>query len=132
MSVSENKETIRKMFIELGNGNAAAFLGAMADDVQFTLIGTTKFSGVFKGKQELAGKLLGPLGAALDGGLVITPDNLIADGDFVAMQARGKSIGKNGKRYDNTYCQVFKFSGGKIKEVTEYLDTELVTSVFGK
>lgn len=132
MSASENKETIRKMFIELGSGNAAAFLSAMADDVQFTLIGTTKFSGVFKGKQELAGKLLGPLGAALEGGLVITPDNLIADGDFVAMQARGKSIGKNGKRYDNTYCQVFKFSGGKIKEVTEYLDTELVTSVFGK
>lgn len=132
MSASENKEIIQKMFIELGNGNAAAFLGAMADDVQFTLIGTTKLSGVFKGKQELAGKLLGPLGAALDGGLVITPDNLIADGDFVAMQARGKSVAKNGKRYDNTYCQVFKFSGGKIKEVTEYLDTELVTSVFGK
>jgi len=48
------------------------------------------------------------------------------------MQAHGMALAKNGKRYDNTYCQVFKFANGKICEVTEYLDTELVTSVFGK
>jgi ketosteroid isomerase-like protein len=132
MSASENKELVRKMFTELGKGNAQAFMEAMADDIRFTIIGTTRFSGTFRGKQELAEKLLGPLGAALEGGLVITPENLIADGDFVAMQSRGKSLAKNGKRYDNTYCQVFRFAGGKVREVTEYLDTELVTSVFGK
>jgi ketosteroid isomerase-like protein len=120
------------MFAELGKGNAQAFMDAMADDIRFTIIGTTKFSGTFKGKQELASKLLGPLGAALEGGLVITPENLIADGDFVAMQARGKSLAKNGKRYDNTYCQIFRVTDGKVREITEYLDTELVTSVFGK
>jgi uncharacterized protein len=132
MSASENKEIIRKMFAELAKGNAGAFMSAMADDIKFTIIGTTKYSGTFKGKQELAGKLLGPLGAELEGGLVITPENLIADGDFVAMQARGKSLAKNGKRYDNTYCQIFRISDGKIREVTEYLDTELVTEAFGK
>ena len=132
MSATENKERVRKMFTELGNGNAQAFIGAMADDIRFTIIGTTKFSGTFKGKQELAEKLLGPLGAELEGGLVITPENLIADGDFVAMQAQGRSLAKNGKRYDNTYCQIFRFSDGKVREITEYLDTELVTSVFGK
>ncbi|HVA77236.1 MAG TPA: nuclear transport factor 2 family protein [Candidatus Binataceae bacterium] len=132
MSASENKELVRKMFTDLGKGDAQAFMAAMAEDIRFTIIGTTRFSGTFKGKQELAAKLLGPLGAALEGGLVITPENLIADGDFVAMQSRGKSIAKNGKRYDNTYCQIFRFSNGKIHEVTEYLDTELVTSVFGK
>lgn len=132
MSVSENKELIRNMFAELGKGNAQAFMDAMSDDIRFTLIGTTRFSGTFKGKKELAERLLGPLGAALEGGLVITPENLIADGDFVAMQARGKSLAKNGKRYDNTYCQIFRVTDGKVREVTEYLDTELVNSVFGK
>jgi regulator of protease activity HflC (stomatin/prohibitin superfamily) len=34
--------------------------------------------------------------------------------------------------YNNTYCHVFKFNNGKICQVTEYLDTELVSSVFGK
>ena len=132
MGAAENKQSIKTMFAELGKGNAAAFLGAMTDDVRFSLIGATKFSGVFKGKTELVEKLLGPLNAALTEGIILTPDNLIADGDFVAMQAHGKAMGKNGKPYNNTYCHVFKFNNDKICEVTEYLDTELVTSVFGK
>ena len=132
MGATENKEMIRTMFAELGKGNADAFLGAMSDDVKFTLIGNTKFSGNFNGKQEFIAKVLAPLGAALDGGLAITPDNLIADGEFVAMQSRGKSTAKNGKSYNNTYCHVFRISNGKIREITEYLDTELVTSVFGR
>ena len=132
MSAIENKEIIRTMFAELGKGNADAFLGAMSDDLKFTLIGNTKFSGTFSGKQEFIAKVLAPLGAALEDGLVLTPDNLIADGEFVAMQSRGKSTAKNGKPYNNTYCHVFRITSGKIRELTEYLDTELVTSVFGK
>jgi ketosteroid isomerase-like protein len=132
MGAVENKELIRNMFAELSKGNGEAFLNTMADDVRFTIIGKTKYSGVFNGKQELINKLLGPLGAELEGGIAITPDNLIADGEFVAMQARGKATAKNGKPYNNTYCQIFKIVDGKVKEVTEYLDTELVTSVFGK
>ncbi len=72
------------------------------------------------------------MGAQLEGGVTITPYNLIADGDYVAMQAHGKSMAKNGKAYNNSYCQVFKIVGGKVKEVTEYLDTALVDDVFGK
>jgi len=132
MGATENKEIIRTMFAELGKGNADAFLGAMSDDLKFTLIGNTKFSGIFNGKQEFIAKVLAPLGAALEGGLTITPDNLIADSEFVAMQSRGKSTAKNGKSYNNTYCHVFRITNGKIREVTEYLDTELVNSVFGK
>jgi hypothetical protein len=48
------------------------------------------------------------------------------------MQARGKATTKSGKSYNNTYCQVFRIVNGKVQEVTEYLDTELVTSAFGK
>jgi ketosteroid isomerase-like protein len=132
MGAAENKQLIQNMFAELSKGNAEAFLGNMADDVRFTIIGTTKYSGTFNGKQELISKLLGPLSAQLEGGLTITPDNFIADGDYVAMQARGQSKTKTGKSYNNTYCQVFRITNGKVKEVVEYLDTELVTSAFGK
>lgn len=132
MGAAENKEIIRTMFAELAKGNAEAFLGAMSDDVKFTLIGTTKLSGTFNGKQELVDKLLRPLTAALENGIAITPDNLIADGEFVAMQSRGKANGRNGLPYNNNYCQVFRITNGKVREITEYLDTELVTSVFGK
>jgi ketosteroid isomerase-like protein len=132
MGAAENKQLIQNMFAELSKGNANAFLANMADDVRFTLIGTTKYSGVFNGKQELISKLLAPLTAQLEGGISLTPDNFIAEGDYVAMQARGKANTKSGKSYNNTYCQVFRIVNGKVQEVTEYLDTELVTSAFGK
>jgi len=132
MGAAENKELVRNMFAELSKGNAEAFLGAMADNVRFTIIGTSKYSGTYNGKQEVVNKLLAPLGAQIEGGLSISPDNFIAEGDFVAMQARGKAMSKNGKPYNNTYCQVFRIANGKVQEMTEYLDTELVTAAFGK
>jgi uncharacterized protein len=132
MGAAENKELIRNMFAELSKGNAEAFLGAMADDVRFTIIGTSKYSSTYNGKQDVINRLLAPLGAQLEGGLTIIPDNFIAEGDFVAMQAHGKSMSKNGKPYNNTYCQVFRIANGKVQEMTEYLDTELVTAAFGK
>ncbi len=132
MGAAENKKLMQDMFAELGKGNGDAFLGNMTDDIEFTIIGSTKYSGTFKGKKDLVEKLLGPLNAQLEGGITITPENFIADGDTVAMQAKGKSTTKSGKSYDNTYCQVFTFKDGKVQRVTEYLDTELVTTAFGK
>ncbi len=132
MSAAENKEIVRNMFAELSKGNSQAFLEKMADDVRFTIIGTTKYSGTCNGKQELVNKVLMPLSAQLEGGLTITPDNFIAEGDYVALQARGNSRTKSGGTYNNTYCQVFRITDGKVQEVTEYLDTELVTKAFGK
>jgi Pentapeptide repeats (8 copies) len=35
-----------------------------------------------------------------------------------------------GKPYNNAYCMVFRFANGKIQEIMEYLDTELINSVF--
>jgi uncharacterized protein len=130
MGASENKELVRTIF---ASSNPAAFLDGMADDVKFTLTGTTKYSGSFNSKQELVAKLFEPLFAALDeNGIRLTPDNLIADGEFVVMQSRGKATGKNRLPYNNTYCHVFRVVNGKICEITEYLDTELVTKVFGR
>jgi len=48
------------------------------------------------------------------------------------MQAHGKARSKNGSPYNNTYCYIFRIADGKVRDVTEYLDTELITSVFGK
>jgi uncharacterized protein len=132
MGAAENKQVITNMFAELAKGNSAAFLDTMADDVKYTLQGRTKFSGTMNGKQEVMAKLLGPLGAALEGGITVTPYNLIAEGDFVVMQANGKAKAKNGKPYNNSYCHIFRIVGGKVKEINEYLDTALVDDVFGR
>jgi uncharacterized protein len=132
MGTAENKQVITNMFAELAKGNGAAFVDTMADDVKYTLQGRTKFSGTMNGKNEVMAKLLGPLGAALEGGITLTPYNFIAEGDHVVMLANGKATTKGGKSYNNSYCHVFRIAGGKVTEINEYLDTALVDEAFGK
>jgi ketosteroid isomerase-like protein len=49
----------------------------------------------------------------------------------VVVQARGDAVTKAGAPYDNEYCFIYRVEDGSIREVTEYLDTELVTSALG-
>jgi hypothetical protein len=46
----------------------------------------------------------------------------------VVVEGRGQVTTKTGKPYDNSYCWIYRLADGKIKEITEYLDTELVTA----
>jgi uncharacterized protein len=130
MSAAENKEIIRKMGKAKGLDE---MLGMMADDIRWTLIGNTKFSGTFNGKKELLDKLIYPLFAQMESMGTGTTDNVIAEGDYVVVQTRGSGRRtKIGKDYNNTYCIVYKIADGKVKEVTEYCDTELITAAFGR
>ena len=132
MGAAENRKQIESMFAELSKGNGEGYLSNLADDIEFKIEGTTKFSGTFRGKQDVVDRLLMPLMSQLEGGLAITVDKMYADGDSVVVQAHGKSTTKSGKPYNNSYCQIFRIADGKVKSITEYLDTELVTSAFGK
>ena len=74
-----------------------------------------------------------PLISELETNGGIDTDNLIAEGDYVVQQGRG--VGRKTKscqRYNNIYCFVYKLAAGKVIEVTEDCDTELVTRAFGK
>jgi ketosteroid isomerase-like protein len=130
VSAADNKELIRNMWA--GN-SLEGFLSGFADDVRYTIIGTTKFSGTFNGKQELLSRGFAPLMSELESPGSMTTDNLIAEGEFVVQQGRGVGRqAKSGEAYNNTYCFVYKLANGKVVEVTEYCDTELITRAFGK
>ena len=130
MGAAENKEVIRQMREAKG---IDAILATMSDDVRWTIIGTTKFSGTMNGKQEIVEKLFKPIFAQLETPGSNVVDNVIAEGDYVVVQQRGTGRrAKSGKDYNNNYCIVYKLADGKIREITEYLDTELVTSAFGR
>ena len=67
----------------------------------------------------------------IEGSIKTKAHRIMADGDFVAVEARGDNLTKSGVPYCNTYCFVFRLEGGSLKEVTEYQDTELATRVLG-
>jgi len=77
-------------------------------------------------------KLLKPLRARLaDGPIVFQPDRFIAEGEYVVMEARGRATARSGKPYNNTYCIVCRIVDGKVKEMIDYVDTELITTALG-
>ena len=130
MGAAENKEVIRKMGEAKG---LDAMLATMSDDVRWTIIGNTKWSGTMNGKQEIVNRLLKPIFAELETPGSNTTDNVIAEGDYVVVQSHGSGRKtKLGKPYNNTYCIVYKVGDGKIREITEYCDTELITAAFGR
>jgi len=128
MSTAENKKLLESIFSELSVGNSRPFVEAMADDFSWTVTGTTKWSKKYAGKSVVLGELFGTLTSRMDGRIKTIPDRFIAEGELVVVEAHGSNTTKSGKPYNNRYCFVFRVSAGKLKEVTEYLDTELVSS----
>lgn len=132
MTTAENKQLLQRIFDELAQGNSRPFVDAMADGFSWTITGTTGWSRRYEGKQAVLKELLAPLRARIDGRIRTTAQRLIAEGDLVVVEARGSNVTRDGKRYDNTYCYVFRVAEGKLQELTEYLDTALVAEVLGE
>jgi uncharacterized protein len=131
MGAAENKQRMQDIFAELAAGNSRPFVDSFAEDIQWTLIGSTEWSGTFRGKQSVLTELLGPLRAQLAERLKVTPHRFIADGDHVVVEARGQATTKAGQPYNNSYCWIYRLADGKLQEVTEYMDTQLVADALG-
>jgi hypothetical protein len=87
MSTSDNKKVVEELITFSGDDP----LGGLSDDVRWTVMGTTVFSGTFNGKQEMVEKLYGPLIGQLQGPGSIDVQNIVADGDYVVLQARRRT-----------------------------------------
>lgn len=131
MGAPENKELMKSICDELARGNSRPFIDSMADDFCWTVTGTTKWSRTYEGKQAVLSELLGPLVEQLATKYTNVADRLIAEDDYVVVECRGSVMTKSGKPYNNTYCWVCRFSDGKLRQLTEYMDTELVARTFG-
>jgi ketosteroid isomerase-like protein len=131
MGIAENKQVVRNFYDAAARGDMEACFALLANDVKWTNIGTTKFSGTYTGKQVLLEQLLRPLFGQLKSGISTVVENLIAEADVVVAQTTGSAETHDGVPYNNSYCQVMRIREGKIVEVKEYFDTQLTSSVFG-
>jgi uncharacterized protein len=126
MSVARNKQLVQEIFVELAKGNSRPFVESLADDVRWTLTGTTAWSKTYDGKQAVQSELLRPLFAQFADRYTAEATRLTAEDDRVVVEARGRVTTKAGQPYNNAYCYVFRLVDGRVKEITEYFDTELV------
>jgi len=127
-ATDDNKQRIQAIFEGLARGDARLFLDSLDEAAVWRMIGTTAWSGVYTGKAAIRRDLLAPLMAQFADRYRNTADAIIAEGDTVVVECRGKVTTKTGKPYDNTYCWVLRMRDGKIAALTEYMDTQLVAT----
>jgi uncharacterized protein len=126
MNAAENKRLMQDIYAELAKGNGKPFVDSLADDVRWTISGTTAWSKTYQGKQSVLSDLLGPLFSQFADHYTNHALRFIAEGEHVVVECRGRATTKTGQPYNNRYCNVYRVVGGKVHELTEYLDTELL------
>ncbi len=127
MSEAENKVLISRML-----AGEIDWLEQWASDAVWVIPGSTKWSGTYSGKTNIARNLLGPLTAELKSLGKFEIDNVVAEGNYVVVQGHVTGrVTKTGQQYNNTYCLIYEIVAGKIRKHTEYCDTELITKAFG-
>jgi uncharacterized protein len=126
------KKCLEHVFGETAKGNGQPFLDALAEDAQWTVIGSTGWSKTYRGKAAILRDLIGPLRRVLAPPRKSHALHMIAEGNMVVVQGQGENLTRDGRRYDNTYCWVFAFRDGHVVGITEYADTELMRSVLGE
>lgn len=132
MNTSQNKQLMQSIFAELALGNGRPLREAMADDFCWKIAGRSRWSREWRGKQVVLDELIGPLFERFATRYTNRADDFIAEGDKVVVQCRGDVVTKSGERYDNQYCMVFRLEGGRLRELVEYMDTELAGRVLGE
>lgn len=129
MDAAFNKSIMQAVFDELALGNGKPFVAALSDDVVWTMHGDTAWSGTYAGKDAVLGKLFAPLFAQFDTRYKNRALRITAESDIVVVECRGEVRTKSGKAYNNSYCYVCRMRDGMICELTEYMDTKLVSEV---
>jgi ketosteroid isomerase-like protein len=131
MSAADNKKLIQQVFTDSANRSGTTFIDNLAEDASWVVTGQYSWSHEFRGREAINNGLMGHFRSFFAERPRTLAFNFIADGDFVAVEARGDNVTKSGQRYDNHYCLVFKVENGKIKQIKEYCDSTLVERVLG-
>jgi uncharacterized protein len=129
--MNPNKQLLQQVFAALADGDGRPFVDAMADDVSWTIAGHSAWSRRWEGKRAVRNELLRPLFERFAGAYRSKAQRIIAEDDCVVVEARGNATTKAGSTYSNHYCYVFRFEGGLVREITEYMDTEHAQALLG-
>lgn len=122
-----NKQFVCEFLQLIGTGDAAALADCYDPEGRVTTMGNTLISGS-RGVAEIREFAAGVLDA-FPKGLEYTIKTLTAEGDVVAVECEATGDHVSGKHYHQYYHFLFRMRAGKVLELKEYMDTELVTDV---
>ena len=123
-------ESVREIFKGLENGDGAAFFERVADDVDWTVMGTHPLAGHYPSKKAFFEGTFSKLSQVLPKGAQLHVEDLLVKGDQAVVELRSLATAKNGMRFDNRYCWVVYFRNNVIVRVRAYLDSAMVAQLF--
>ena len=113
------------------DGDPAAFLAALSDDVVWTIAGSSALAGVYQGLQAYRERVYAALAERLETWPVPEVDQLVADGEWAAVRWTGDGgQGRRGEDYSMQYAWWLRVSGDRIHEVIDFYDDLKVTALF--
>jgi ketosteroid isomerase-like protein len=123
-------ERVREIFRGLANGDGAAFFEQVADDVDWTVMGTHPLAGHYHSKKDFIAGTFAKLGQVLPRGAQLQVEHLIIKDDQAVVELHSLATAKNGMRFDNRYCWIVEFQDALIVRVRAYLDSAMVARLF--
>jgi ketosteroid isomerase-like protein len=128
MSITSDR--VREIFRGLEKGDGAAFFQQVADEVDWTVMGTHPLAGHYPSKRAFIDGTFAKLGQVLPQGAQLHVENVIVQDDQAVVELHSLATAKNGMRFDNRYCWVVYFRDGVIVRVRAYLDSAMVARLF--
>ena len=119
-------DSVRSLFANLESGRTDIFFDHVAEDVNWTVMGTHPLAGTYHTKADFLAHTFARLNKLLKEGVILRVINLLVDGDTAVVELQSLSTALNGKPFNNRYCWIARFSNGTIVEVRAYLDSALV------
>ncbi|WP_200837117.1 nuclear transport factor 2 family protein [Dyadobacter sp. 3J3] len=128
---ASNKKAVQEGFDHWEKGTGS-FFDLLANNMQWTITGTTPFSKTYKGKKPFMEEVIVPLNERLAKKIVPSVRGLYADGDMVIALWDGKATAKDGKPYNASYSWYMQMKDGKIVNVVAFLDGMEFTNIMDR
>ncbi|GAB2561796.1 nuclear transport factor 2 family protein [Dyella jejuensis] len=119
-------EYVQGIFKQLEQGDGSAFFDHVAEDVDWTVMGTHPLAGHYPSKKAFIDGTFAKLDKVLPDGARLRLEHCIVAGDQAVVELHAMSTALNGLRFDNRYCWIVYFQDGRIVRVRAYLDSALV------
>ncbi|KAI2466591.1 hypothetical protein F4781DRAFT_349824 [Annulohypoxylon bovei var. microspora] len=127
------KERIREIFAHFAEGNSEAFYAHVADDVDWTVMGSHAIAGRYN-KATFKSEALARIYGIFDGPVKLHVRSIIGGEveEWAVIELSAEAKCKNGLVYDQTYSWSTRWNDGKIVEVRTYMDGLLLNKALAE
>jgi ketosteroid isomerase-like protein len=124
MGIAENKAIAVGYLTAMSHASYEAAASALADDVVWRIGGFVTYAG----KEAILTKSRSAASQVDMSTVSVEIRNVLADGDFVAIETHLRMNGTNGKPYENYYAHLLEIRNGQITAWREYFDMTVATA----